>query len=239
MNMKTLTHIMHHSLYAAAFAAAGVAFLFMLATAAEPQLTHSQEAASSTFEIQQTITDESSFSFEPTDVVMAGSINGITGGQATGTTVFAVQTNNAAGYQVEIDFFDNATPHAMLGDTNNSESLRNYDGDIGGEPSRFYTASTAAQFAYTVASDVSSDTDLSFFHPVGAGVCGQGGSTSQADGCWKAPDVAAFAIVERGTPALTGATSTITFNITVPNAATPVPEADTYTATATLSLITL
>ncbi len=239
--MKTLTHITHHTLYAAIFAAASVVFLFMLATAAEPQLTHSQEAASSTFTIQQTITDESSFLVPPTDVVMAGSINGITGGQATGTSQFVVQTNNAAGYQVEIDFFDNSTPNAMLGDTNASEAIRNYDGDIAGpEPSRGYVASTtAAQFAYTVSSVVAADTDLSFFHPAGAGTCGEVGANTQADVCWKAPDTAAFTIVERGAPAITGATSTVTFNVTVPNGATPVPEADTYTATATLSLITL
>lgn len=234
--MKTLTQ---HTLYAIIFAATGLVFLLAMATIAEPQLTHSQESASSTFTIQQTITDESSFSFEPTDVVMAGTVNGITGGQATGTAVFAVKTNNAAGYRVDIEFFDNSTPNAMLGDTNDSEALRDYDGDNGAQPSRGYTASTAAQFAYTVASDVSADTDLSFFHPAGAGDCGDPGANSQTDVCWKAPDAAAYTIVERTAPALTGATSTITFNITVPNAATPVPEADTYTATATLSLFTL
>ena len=238
--MKSLTNITHHSLYAAVFAAASLVFLFMLATAAEPQLTHSQEVASSTFTIQQTITDESSFSFEPTDVTMAGTINGITGGQATGTTDFAVQTNNASGYRVDIAFEDNTTPNAMLGDTNASEAIRNYDGDVAGpQPSRGYTASSAAQFAYTVSSDISGDTDLSFFHPVGAGTCGQGGSTVQTETCWKAPDIAPFTIVQRGSPAITGATSTITFNVTVPNSADPVPEADTYTATATLSLFTL
>ena len=88
-------------------------------------------------------------------------------------------------------------------------------------------------------SDSPGDTDLSFFHPAGAGDCGDPGANSQADVCWKAPSTTAYTIVERTGPAITGATSTVIFNVTVPNAATPVPEADTYTATATLSLITL
>jgi len=236
--MKMVTHITQQAVPAAALAVAGLGLLMVMHVMAEPQLTHSQTLAdtSDEFTIRQTITDESSFSFQPTDVVMAGSINGITGGQATGTTEFAVQTNNSAGYRVDIGFFDNAGDQAMLGDTNADDAILNYLGDVGGEPSFGYTANAAAQFAYTVESVVGTDTDQSFLND--GTNCNAGGGSAVP--CWKAPDeVTDFTIVQRGAPALTGATSTIIFNVTVPNAAVPIPEADTYTATATLSLFTL
>ena len=233
--MRDAKYITEHIIYAGALAAVGVVLTFLTHAAVEPQITHSQEVASSTFTIQQTITAESSFLVEPADVSMVGDINGVTGGQATGTTQFVVQTNNAAGYYVEIDFFDNGTDGAMLGDSSASEALRDYGGDLA-EPTFGYTASTAAQFAYTVTSSSTLDTDASFRNDTSS--CGGGGF--DGDPCWMSPSTTAFRIVERdGSPAVTGATSTVQFNVTVPSGATPVPSAETYTATATLSLFNL
>lgn len=201
---------------------------------AEPQVTMGQDATSE-FTVSQDITGESSFLVEPADVSMSGSITGLTGGQATGTTDFVVQSNNTSGYYVELAFNSNGTDQAMLGEASDSEALLDYAGDVGGQPSFGYIASTAAQFAYTVASDFSSDTAQSFFNNGAA--CNTG--ASQAVTCWKAPEVGGFEIVRRTSPALTGATSTITFNVTVPSGATPEIQSDTYTATATLSLFSL
>lgn len=235
--MNTITHVTTQAKYAAALAVATLAFLFVIHAAAEPQITLGQEVASSTFSIQQTITAETSFLVPPpTTLAMTGSINGLTGGQATGTSQFVVITNNAAGYRVDIAFEDNGTGEAMQGDVSGNQNLRDYDGDVADEPSRDYTASTtAAQFAYTVTSSSTADTDQSFFHD-GAN-CNTG--VSQAVTCWKAPSTTDFTIVQRGSSALTGATSTITFNVTVPATPTAVLEAETYTATATLSLFNL
>lgn len=231
-----ITHYKKHLSQSATYAlVASCTVLSLLFTAfffAEPVISHGQ-ADTATFYIRQTITDESSFLVDPSNITMSGGINGVTGGQATGTTQFVVQSNNSAGYRVDIAFENNGTPEAMIGDETASEAIRDYGGDVAGQPSYNLTASTAAQFAYTVMSSTTADTDLSFIDNGAA--CNAAGSQT-ANKCWKAPDTAAFTIVDRSSAAVTGATSTITFNVTVPSGATPVPQAETYTATATLSL---
>jgi len=234
--MKTITHITNHAFYAAALATVSVAALLMFHAVVEPQITHSQ-VATEDFTIRQTITAESSFLVPPSDISMNGTINGITGGQATGSTQFVVQTNNAAGYRVDISFEDNGTANAMIGDESGSLALRNYDGDVTGQPSRGYTPSTtAALFAYTVTSSTTLDTADSFLHDGSTCNVAFGSDTVS---CWKAPTSSVFEIVNRDSSAISGATTTVLFNVTVPNAAFPVPEAETYTATATLSLFNL
>lgn len=238
--MEQSKQLLNHASYAAIVAAVGVLLTFITHAAVEPKITHSQEQASSTFSIQQTITAETAFAVEPTDVTMVGSISGLTGGQATGSTQFSVITNNSAGYYVDIAFEDNGTEEAMIGDVTADESIRDYDGDdftvpSDPQPSVGYTASTAAQFAYTVLSSTTADTDASFFND-GAN-CNTGGS--QAITCWKAPSTTPFRIVERTSTATTWATSTVQFSVVVPSSPDSVPAAETYTATATLSLYNL
>jgi hypothetical protein len=232
MNIQTIQHFQQSAMYALLASVAALSVLFIGFFLAEPAISHGQEDTS-TFTIQQTITGESSFTVPPTDVTMAGSINGLTGGNATGTTQFVVTSNNSSGYYVEIAFFDNGNGAALAGDVTGSNALRDYDGDNVGEPSKNWSASTSAQFAYTVTSSSSADTDPSFFHDGGAN-CNTG--SLQTSYCWKAPAVAGFRIVDTSDAALTGATSSVQFKINVPNAAAPSPQAETYTATATLSL---
>ncbi|MCB9812612.1 hypothetical protein H6778_03070 [Candidatus Nomurabacteria bacterium] len=230
INLHT-KHFTQSALYALVASCTIVTMVFMAYFLAEPAISHGQ-ADTATFYVRQSITDESSFLVNPSNITMTGPINGVTGGQATGTTQFVVQSNNSAGYYVEIDFFDNGTSEAMLGDETASESLRNYSGATS-TPSFGYTASTAAQFAYTVTSTTSSDTGPLFLN--NTTICGAG-AVQSANTCWMTPSTTPIVIVDRDSAATTGATSTITFNVTVPSGATPVPQAETYTATATLSL---
>lgn len=217
---------------------AGVAAFLTVAVAlfaylmVEPQISHSQ---SEEFTITQVITAEATFLVNPSDVTMTGNLNGITGGTATGTTQFSVQSNSAGGHYVTIAFEDNAGAYAMIGDTNGSEDIYDYRFGVGAEPSFGFTPEANATFAYTVMSSSTADTDQSFENDGGS--CNAGGSYT-ADTCWATPSTTEFRIVDRSSPAPTGATSTIKFLVNVPSGATPVPAADTYTATATLSLYT-
>lgn len=201
--------------------------------AMEPRIGHAVD--SNPFRVRQTITDETSFLTQPSNVTMDGSIAGVTGGTANGSTTFAVVSNNATGYTVTIAFENNTGAHAMRGDSTGSQSIRDYGGDTGGQPSYNFTASTAAQFAYTVDSTTDGDTDQSFRDN---GVsCNQAGGTGNS-ACWKAPTTTSYTIVDRGSSATTAATSTVSFRVVVPSGSNPAVGADTYTATATLTLLT-
>ena len=232
MNLQQLSHPVTAASHAFLAAVTISALLLGGFLVAEPQISHGQ-VDTDEFTITQYITDETSFSVLPTDVIMTGSINGVTGGQATGTTDFQVQSNNATGYYVEIRFDNDIGTEAMLGTSTQSQAIRDYDGDVAGEPSWAFTASTAAQFGYTVTSDTPTDTDGSFLY---TGTTCDTGTTQAVNNCWKEPTTTGFRIVDRATAAPSGATSTINFRVNVPSNAVPVPSAENYIATATLSL---
>jgi hypothetical protein len=235
MKTQTLTiFAIDNSIRAAAAAGVIVSLLLAGFFLAEPRISYGNDTAD--FYVRQTITDETSFLVDPGNVTMNGSISGITGGNATGSSRFVVKSNNASGYYVDISFFDNAGAYAMRGDEDGGAQIRDYGGDVTGQPSYNWTASSASQFAYTLNSSTTLDTDDSFLNN-GSNTCNTG-STQTFGKCWKAPSTTGFRVVDRTTAATTGATSTLYFKVNVPSSANPTPTAQTYTATATLSVFT-
>lgn len=232
----------HHFIHAGFNAVLASALIVALLGAAfmmvEPRISHGQSDTAS-FYVRQTISDETSFLVDPSNVTMVGTVYGLTGGSATGTTPFVVRSNNASGYYVNISFFDNAGAYAMRGDETGSETLRDYSGDVGGQPSYNFTASTAAQFAYASYASTSADADDSFLNNgTNCNIAPGSGGSRTIGKCWKAPSTSAFRIIDRDSAASTGATSTLYFKVHVPSGANPIPSAETYTATATLTLFT-
>ena len=229
--MKFTTVLSHFSQSAVA---AGLIVGLLLASFFIFEPTIGRSAASDTsgpFTIRQQITGELAFITDAASVTMVSDISGLTGGNATGTTQFAVRSNS--GYTVDIAFFDNGTEHAMLGESTNSSAIRDYAST---SPSYILnTSSSSAIFAYTVGSSTATAENSyvsSNFLNTGTS-CGSGSFTNNR--CWMGPTTTAYEIVNNSSSAPTGATSTITFRVHVPNAPSPAVEADWFTATATLT----
>jgi hypothetical protein len=196
--------------------------------------TVGQAVTSGPFTIKTTITDEISFLVGAANVVATGSINGITGGTANGSTTAVVRTNSSTGYNMTIAFTNNGSGQAMQGDTSASDAIRDYPA-VGGQPTfLFSTASTSAVFGYTVSAADTSDIDQSFLNN---GSACNAGSTHTSDRCWMEPTTTDFMIINRASDATSGATSTVSFRIHVPSNPTPGLVADIYTATATLTAL--
>ena len=206
---------------------------------AEPSVGRAQDT-SGPFTINQVIIGETSFIVDAQNTTLSGSLNGITGGTANGSTTVVVQTNSPTGYVMDIQFFNNGTPETMRGRVTGSSGIRDYVASSTGsttnpfEPSfLFSTASTAAVFGYTVSAADSSDLDQSFLNN---GTACNSGAGYTADRCWMTPATTTFKIIDRDTDAVSGATSTLHFRVYVPNNPSPGLVADTYTATATLTV---
>lgn len=214
-------------LYRAIAVTVSILLLFVIF---EPVVTRSATATDD-FTVQQEITAEISLTLSTTTIEMAGSIGGVTGGTATGTNYAVVRANS--GYTITLSFENDP---AMLGDNTASTGIVDYD-PVGAQPDYDLVASTSATFAYTVASDPSTDLADAFLD--GTGTCGTGGTTYTANKCWQGPSTVPYTVVDRSTHTGTGsATTTFTFVVNVPNNPNPAVPADFYTATATLTATT-
>jgi hypothetical protein len=230
MNTQHIITATTQAVIAGVLATALIAASFFIV---EPRV--GQAVTSGPFTVRTTVTDEISFLVNAANVTATTAINGITGGTANGSTTVVVRTNSASGYYMTIAYYDNGTDNAMIGDNSLSDSIHDYASSSTEPTFGFYTASTSSVFGYTVSADNDSDLDQSFLHD-GSGNC-NAGATYNGLNCWMEPTVAAFQVVDRGTSASGGATTTLHFRVHVPNSPNPALVADTYTATATLTAL--
>lgn len=237
MNQKlsAITQLRRHGAYALTASLLALSIIAMLFFVAEPPV--SQAVNSNSFTVKQAITGDVSFLVQPSNVTLQDSISGVTGGTASGTTNFTVLSNDTDGYTVNIGFADpDGNGIAMMGDNTGTSSIKNYVAGLAA-PTYGFTAGSQAEFAYTVYSATDPTRTATNFKN-NSSDCGVGttnGTGLLATSCWKAPSTTAtYNIVDTSALAMTGATTTVKFLVSVPSSLGIT--ADTYTATVTLTL---
>jgi hypothetical protein len=194
----------------------------------EPSIGHSQEV----FTVSQTITDQVSFLVVPADVGMTGTIAGLTGGYATGTTMAVITTNDPQGYYMTLSFSDTTAMHL-----NGSPGtvINNYSPATPNVPDFNWVTNGsggAAEFGYNVAASTSVELDPSFLNDTTD--C-NAGSNMTANKCWLNPSTTPERIVGSTGP-VAFSTTTIKFKVAVPNNPSPVVPSGVYVATGTLTI---
>ncbi|MCF7816120.1 MAG: hypothetical protein K9M10_00650 [Candidatus Pacebacteria bacterium] len=225
-----------HLLYSARNAFVAAVLILSLGVisffAFEPSI--GRAVTSGPFSVTQEITNEISFLVNATNVTMAGTIAGITGGYATGTTVAVVRTNNATGYNMTLGF--SSTTAMKL--NNASSTISNYTPAVGGVPDYGWvdnSSGQAAEFGYTVRASTTSEVDPSFMSN-GSTLCNTG-TTESDNKCWLNPNNTPETIINTS-GSVAGSTTTIKFKVAVPNAPSPALPSGFYVATGTLTAVT-
>lgn len=194
-------------------------------------------AITDTFLVTQEITDEISFLVNAADVTMSGSIQGLSGDYATGTTYTVVRSNDPDGYSMSLAF-------------SSSTAMNMFDGGIWYPINNYSKASptstpdfqwqedgTSAEFGYTVNASNTGDIAQLFLHDNTN--CDQVGGTYTLYRCWQSPSstnlVTGDPIINRTSAAADGATTTLYFRVVVPSNPSPALPAGFYIATATLT----
>ncbi len=147
------------------------------------------------------------------------------------STLILASANSATGYIMDISF--GSTSPAMLGNVTGGTGIRDYAASTIA-PTFAFSTSTSAVFAYTVSASTASDITLAFLD--NGSIYGTG-SGDTVNACWRGPTTNLVRIINRSTVASTGTTTTIQFRVNVPNNPVPSVNADTYTATATLTAV--
>ena len=234
--MKAFTSVRnHYQHFVYSVVASVVALMLTISTfvALEPVVSRAQASVEDTFIVEQTIDEEISFLVNAADVSMVGTITGLTGGSATGSTYAVVRTNDPDGYNMTIEF-PFATTSGMQGN-DTSSVINNYTPATPGTADYDWidnSAGGAAEFGYTIHASSSADIDPAFLNTGTS--CG--GASFEEYQCWLNASITPQTIINRTSGAAsTGATTTIVFRVHAPDSPSPALEADTYTATATLT----
>ena len=159
------------------------------------------------------------------DVTMSQTIGGVSGGNATGSTMVTVTTDNRAGYQLSINALN--SPAMQDGANTIADYVPSGDPDF-----TFTTGASDSHFGYSPeGSDI-----VSRFRDL-AGSCNSG-SGDTADACWDGMSTSPSVIAESNDANHpSGTDTTIKFQVGVGGSANQVP--GTYVATTTLTLIAL
>jgi len=200
----------------------------------EPAVSYAVQNATSQFTVKQIVNTEISFLTPGSNIVLAPSLGGITGGDATGTVQVVVLTNNRTGYNMTIMASSSGN---MVGEAVSGNNIPAYSPAIGGTPDfNFTVPSNKAEFGFTAAASTTADLALPF--QTNGSSCGLSGSNASLAHCWlnatsTAPGTQI--INTTGPTSYSGSTTTLAFHVKImPNPLPAIPN-DTYTATTTLT----
>jgi hypothetical protein len=203
-----------------------VAVLFVLV---EPAVSRGAE---DTFTISQTVSKEISFTTPASDVVMAPTLGGLTGGTSNGGTQVVITTNSSLGYQMTLTA---SSSLGMIGNASSSNYIPAYAPAVGGVPDYTFTVpANKAYFGFTAEASTSADLSTSFKDATSA--CNATGGGDTLDQCWLNVGTSPTTIVNRSlqTPA-SGAKTTLKFRVVINANPNPIIPDDTYVATTTLT----
>lgn len=221
-------------LFSVYVAVASTLLLVVLFMVGEPTLG---QAIEDEFTTSQTINAEIAFLVTANNITMDGAIGGLTGGTANGDTTVVVTTNNTAGYNMTVDFANSDYGVAAMNQTGGSGYINDYVPATEGVPDFTFASETFSQLAYTVNASTTADLDTTFRNNGTACNNDSGGDTENS--CWYGPSSTAETIINRSTPTIaSGATTTLSFRVNVPNNPDPVLPSGVYVATATLTAVT-
>jgi len=191
-------------------------------------------SATSQFTISQTVTSEIAFATPASNVIMSPSLGGLTGGTAYGATSLAVTTNNMTGYNMTIMA---SSSLGMIGNASSSNYIPAYVSSVNGVPDyNFTTPVHSARFGYNV--NATNTPDVVPLFKYSGSTCNTG-STVDSTHCWLAATTTAVQIINRTLPTpVTGATSTLSFQVQITSNPSPGLPNDTYVATTTLTATT-
>ena len=189
------------------------------------------QAIEDQFTVKQTITAEITFATPANDVVMNGSIAGITGGTSYGTSTSVVTTNNNTGFTMTLTA---SSSPAMVGD-GFAGTIADYTPATTGIPDFTFSVPTGAEFGFSVSASTTANLAQKF-KDNGTTTCNTGSADTSAGSCWMGlSTVATSTIVTSAATSASGATSSIYFRTFLNSGSFTIE--DTYTATMTQTAI--
>lgn len=224
------THLLNSAQYAFVASVLMVALFIGSFFMFEPSVSRALD--SNQFTVTQQITDEISFLVQPSNVTMQGSLTGITGGYATGTTKVVVRSNDPQGYNMRLFFATTSSGHSMQ--ASSTAYISDYTPASAGVPDYNWitnSSGASAEFGYSVTASSSAEIDQSFVN--NGTLCNVAG-TNDANKCWMNPSTSPEMIINSSAPSISS-TTTINFKVAVPSNPSPALPAAYYTATGTLT----
>ncbi|MSR73145.1 hypothetical protein EXS61_00880 [Candidatus Parcubacteria bacterium] len=189
------------------------------------------QAIEDQFTVKQTITAEITFATPANDVVMNGSIAGITGGTSYGTSTSVVTTNNNTGFTMTLAA---SSSPAMVGDAF-AGTIADYTPATTGIPDFTFSVPAGAEFGFSVSASTTANLAQKF-KDNGTNTCNTGSADTSAGSCWMGlSTVATSTIVTSAATSASGATSSIYFSTFLNSGGLTIE--DTYTATMTQTAI--